>query len=162
MKTLVTYFSQTGNTKRVAEAIFGELTGEKEIKEISEVEDTSGYDLLFVGFPIRGYGAAKPAAEFLANQCQGNKVALFITHAAPEDFEPLEEWLISCKNAADGTQLKGMFDCRGELDQTIADHMLKSGDPKLEAWAKERPSTVGQPDDSRLQRARAFARQMTS
>ena len=32
MKTLVTYMSQTGNTKRVAEAIFKEIKGKKEIK----------------------------------------------------------------------------------------------------------------------------------
>jgi len=34
MKTLVTYMTQTGNTKRIAEAIYGEITGEKDIKDI--------------------------------------------------------------------------------------------------------------------------------
>ena len=52
MKTLVAYFSQTGNTKKVAESMFDVIQGEKEIKELSEVENVDGYDLLFVGFPI--------------------------------------------------------------------------------------------------------------
>ncbi len=38
MKTLVTYMSQTGNTKKIAEAIYGELEGEKDIKPIAEVK----------------------------------------------------------------------------------------------------------------------------
>ncbi len=29
MKVLVAYMSKTGNTKKVAEAIYGEITGEK-------------------------------------------------------------------------------------------------------------------------------------
>ena len=33
MSVLVAYFSQTGNTKKVAEAIYGEIAGSKEIKE---------------------------------------------------------------------------------------------------------------------------------
>jgi flavodoxin len=162
MKTLVAYFSQTGNTKRVAKAIFEELPGEKEIKELPEIEDASGYDLLFVGFPIHGYGPAKPGADFLANRCQGRPVALFVTHAAPEYSEPLKEWLQNCKDAASGTQLKGMFNCQGELSESIAEHMLKSGDPNLETWAKGPPSTIGQPDKSRLEKARAFVHEMTS
>ena len=32
MKLLVTYLSQTGNTKKVAEAIYGELSGDKELQ----------------------------------------------------------------------------------------------------------------------------------
>jgi len=38
VKTLVTYMSKTGNTKKVAEAIFDEINGEKEIKTIDEVD----------------------------------------------------------------------------------------------------------------------------
>ncbi len=32
MKVIVTYMSRTGNTKKVAEAIFQEIKGKKEIK----------------------------------------------------------------------------------------------------------------------------------
>ena len=41
--------SQTGNTKKVAEAISQEIRGEEEIKPMSEVSDLDGCDLAFVG-----------------------------------------------------------------------------------------------------------------
>ena len=44
MKSLVTYMSQTGNTKKIAEAIFEELPGEKEIKPLDEVFETDDAD----------------------------------------------------------------------------------------------------------------------
>jgi flavodoxin len=52
MKTLVTYFSQTGKTRLVAEAIYGAVSGDKEIKEFDQVGSLDGYDLAFIGFPI--------------------------------------------------------------------------------------------------------------
>jgi hypothetical protein len=38
--------------------------------------------------------------------------------------------------------------------------MKSSGDPDLVAWAEERPETLGQPDARRLERARAFSREI--
>jgi len=160
MKVIVTYMSQTGNTKKVAEAIFQELKGKKEIKPISEVSSLDGYDLAFVGFPIQGYGPAADAKSFLEQHAKGKNIALFITHASPEDSPELKEWLGGCKAAACAANLLGMFDCQGELSQAVADFMLNSGDPTLAAWAKERPTTVGQPDAARLKKARTFAREI--
>ena len=51
-KVLVAYMSKTGNTKKVAEVIYDEIQGEKEIKTIEEVESLNSYDLAFLGFPI--------------------------------------------------------------------------------------------------------------
>ena len=45
MKTLVAYLSQTGNTKKVAEAIYSQIPEEKEMKELGELTDLEGYDL---------------------------------------------------------------------------------------------------------------------
>ena len=46
MKVLVAYKSQTGNTRKIAEAIFGEIQEEKEIKRIADVDSLEGYDLV--------------------------------------------------------------------------------------------------------------------
>ena len=105
-------------------------------------------------------GPAQPAKEFLARHCAGKNIALFVTHATSEDQEELPAWLAKCREAAAGANILGMFDCRGELSQSTADLMLKSGDPKLIAWAQERSETIGQPDAARLERARAFAREI--
>jgi len=157
MKTLVTYFSQTGKTKLVAEAVYGAVEGEKDLRPMEGVASLEGYDLVFVGFPVIAFGPAPQAKEFLKKHGAGKKVALFITHAAPEGDEKLMEWLAKCREAAAGADLLGMFDCQGELSEQIADLLLKSDDPLLKAFGERRGETIGQPDESRLQKARLFA-----
>ena len=50
MKTLVTYSTLTGNTKKVAEAVFEAVSGEKEIMDIKSIKETDGYDRILVGY----------------------------------------------------------------------------------------------------------------
>src|SRR5512137_1891517 len=65
-RVLVAYMTSTGNTKKVAEAIYGEISAEKEIKPIQEVQSLGGYDLAFLGFPTHGYGPDKKTREMIA------------------------------------------------------------------------------------------------
>ncbi len=160
MKTLVAYFSQTGKTKLVAEAIYEAITGDKEIKVLDEVDSLDGYDLCFVGFPVIAFGPASQGKEFLEAHAAGKKVALFITHASPEDQEGLDEWLDKCREAAAAADVVGMFDCMGELSEQIAEFLLKNDDPVMRSFGERRPETLGQPDETRLQRARDFAREV--
>jgi flavodoxin len=160
LRTLVAYFTQTGNTERVAEVIYEELSGDKEIGKIPDVGSLEGYDLAFVGFPIMAFGPADAAKDFLASQAAGKRVALFVTHASPEDHDALPEWLEKCEQAAAGAELVGTFNCQGELAQSIADLLAASDDPQLREFAEARSETVGQPDETRLEKARAFAREM--
>jgi flavodoxin len=160
MKVLVAYVSRTGNTKKVAQAIFDQVKGPKEMKELEQVNTLDGYGLAFVGLPIEAYGPAKPAADFLQKHSAGRKIALFITHAAPEDSPEVPGYLNTCKAAAAQANLVSVFDCQGELSEQIAGFMTKSGDEKLVAWAKERPSTIGQPDAARLQRAGRWTKEV--
>lgn len=160
MKTLVAYFSQTGKTRMVAEAIYESIEGEKELKELGEVESLEDYDLSFIGFPIIAFGPAKEGREFLERKAAGKKVALFVTHAAPEGQEGIDAWLDKCRAAAASADLVGFFDCQGELSEAIAAALLKSDDPMLRSFGERRPETIGQPDETRLQRARVFAREV--
>jgi len=159
MKVLVAYMSKTGNTKKVAEAIFDEIKSEREIKRVKDVIDLEGYDLAFLGFPIHGYGPDKKARKFLESQCKGKKIALFITHASPEDHEALPAYLARFMDAAAGANVVGMFDCQGELAQGVKFVMRINTDSKLRTWAKE-DNSQGQPDATRLERARLFAREI--
>ncbi|MBE0481247.1 MAG: flavodoxin [Dehalococcoidia bacterium] len=119
------------------------------------------YDLYFVGFPIQAYGPGQADREFLEKHAAGKDIVLFITHATPEEGEPLlAEWLDACQAAAAGANIVDMFHCQGELAENVAEFMKNSGDPQLSAWAEDRPDTIGQPDAARLDRARAFARRV--
>ena len=161
MKTLVAYMSETGNTRKIAEAIFDGLDGEKELKPIAEVASLAGYDLAFLGFPIQQMGPDKRAARLLARHCvDGRPVALFITHASPEDSPDLPSMLAKFRAAARGAHLVGLFDCQGALAPGIKRMMSIMPSARLRRWARE-DSSQGQPDASRLARARLFAHSVT-
>ncbi len=159
MKALVAFMSSTGNTKKVAQAIYDELTCEKEIKPILDVQDIGGYDLSFLGFPTHQMGPDKKTKELLAKHCvDGRKVALFVTHASPEDAPELPEWMEKFKQAARGANLVGFFDCQGEMSKNVKLILKLSPNKKFREWAKK-DNSQGQPDEARLAKARAFARE---
>jgi len=160
MKVLIAYHSVSGNTRKVAEAIYKEIRADKELKPLSDVKDLKGYDLSFIGFPIQAYGPANEAKAFLEKRVAGKDIALFITHSAPEGEPKVQQWLAACKMAASSANIVGVFDCQGELAQNVADMMIGSKDPQLIEWAGHRPETLGQPDRGRLKKARKFAKEI--
>ncbi len=162
MKTLVTYMTQTGNTKKIAEAIYDEITGDKDIRPIAEVSDLAEYDLAFIGFPVMQFDVPPNVKEFITNNTDGKNVAFFMTHAVPEGFEAIHSWTGSCTQAAAGANVLGTFDCQGELAQPVIDMLLKADDPQMKAFGEMGPATKGQPDDSRVQKAKDFAKDILS
>ncbi len=162
MKTLVAYVSQTGNTKKVAEAVYGSIPDDKEIKQLDEVDSLDGYDLAFIGFPINAFSPNPAAKEFLEKNSSGKKIAIFMTHGAHEDSEDVGLWLDKAREAAAGAEIVSTFNCQGEVAQPIIDFLLKSDEPRMQEFGKLGPTTKGQPDESRLERARAWAREVMS
>ncbi len=161
-RVLVAYLSSTGNTKKVAEAIYGEISAEKEIKPIREVQDIEGYDLAFLGFPTHGYGPDKKTRAMIERLCtKGKKVALFVTHGAPENEPEVPEWMVKFRQAAANAELVGFFDCQGQLAKSAKFIMSISPNKKLRADAKK-DNSLGQPDKTRLDKARSFAAETMS
>jgi len=158
MKVLVAYMSKTGNTKKVAEAIFEEISDEKEIKPIDEVDSIEGYDIAFLGFPIHQMGPDKKTAHLMEKHCvTGRNVVLFITHAAPEESPDLPPMIEKFRQAARGSNIIDMFDCQGELDKTTKRIMSILPNAKLRQCARQ-DNSKGQPDKTRLDGASAFSR----
>jgi flavodoxin len=150
--------SLTGNTKKVAEAIFEEIQEEKEIKELREVENFEGYDIVFFGFPVQRFGPPDEVKNLLEKQAKNKNLALFITHALPKSMEMLEGILRKCKESACEANLLGTFDCQGELDENLAQKLLNHPDPKMQKFGAMRGMTIGHPDANEIESARAFAR----
>ncbi|MGQ9514924.1 MAG: flavodoxin family protein [Thermoproteota archaeon] len=151
MKVLVAYMSRTGNTKKVAEAIYGAIPQPKEIKRIEDLTSLEGYDLSFLGFPIHAFGPDKEAKTFLETHVKGRTTALFITHMAPEDAPPLQGWIKKFRDSAIGANIIGIFDCQGQLNSRPLKFIMR---------LMRSDSSQGQPDEKRLERARAFAKEM--
>ena len=160
MKTLVTYLSLTGNTKKIAEAIYETISEEKEIKPLAEVKDLDDYNFVFIGFPVHQSGPPAKAKKFIESKAKGRKIALFVTHASPPGAPFLEPILVKCKVIADGSDLVGFFNCQGVLAQQVADMLLKMKDPKFQEFGKMRHTTVGHPNAEEVENARIFAKEI--
>jgi flavodoxin len=150
-KVLVAYMSRTGNTRKIAKAIYDAIPQPKEIKRVEDVTSLEGYDLAFLGFPMHGYGPDKKAKKFLETYVKGRSIALFITHMAPENAPPLQGWVQKFSDAAVGANIVGVFDCQGQLNSRLIKFWLQISH-KFPARAGQ-----GQPDATRLERARTFA-----
>ena len=159
MKILVAYFSRTGNTKRVAQAIYDEIQCEKEIKSIDDDLSLKDYDFIFLGFPIESYGPPTSIHKFLSLKTKQKNFALFITHGVPEGQELLPLWIENCKKLIHPTaKVKEIFTCQGEVAEYVVDSLRKSPNPMLQVWAEHCHLSKGQPDESRIQKAKEFAR----
>ncbi|MBU1745978.1 MAG: flavodoxin family protein, partial [Proteobacteria bacterium] len=82
MKVLVTYYSQTGNTEKLARSIYEAIHVEKELRPIQEIKSVEGYDVIFVGFPVHAHSVPAKALPFFKNLPEGQKIALFCTHGS--------------------------------------------------------------------------------
>ncbi|MFX0043256.1 MAG: flavodoxin family protein [Candidatus Hodarchaeota archaeon] len=160
MKTLVAYMSQTGNTKKIAEAIYDTISGEKEIKQLKEIDSLEDYDFTFIGFPVHQGGPPAKAKKFIEKKAKDRKIALFVTHATPPGVPFLEPLLDKCKACTDDSDMIGFYDCQGVLAQAVADLLLKMDNPQLQEFGKRRHFTVGHPNDEEVENAKSFAKEI--
>jgi flavodoxin len=156
-KVLVAYQSQTGNTKKVAQSIYKALPEPKEIKPFQEVESLEDYDLAFLGFPVHGSGPNPKARSYLETHTAGKQVALFITHAAPEDAPEIPEIIQRFRDATTEAEVVDVFHCQGQLSGIVKTVMRFAPDPQIREWART-DNSKGQPDASRLEKASVFAK----
>jgi flavodoxin len=155
-KTLVTYFSRTGNTKLVAEAIFGALSGDKDLKPMAEAGDLAPYRLILAGFPVQTHSVPYPAEVFLKTVPEGRNVALFSTHGSVTGSRLSREALEYASVLVAKARLVGTFSCRGKVSMKALEVLMQS--PEHEAWADMAATAATHPDGSDLEDARSFAR----
>ena len=83
MKPCVLYFSRTGNTKRMAEAISEAAKAPIFDMACSKPSVVGDFDLLIVGTPVEGFNPAKETKAFVESlpKNEGKKAILFCTYA---------------------------------------------------------------------------------
>jgi flavodoxin len=83
MKPIILYFSRTGNTKRMAEAISESTKAPAFDISSSEPAVVEDFDLLIVGTPIEGFRPAQETTAFVERlpKAEGKKAILFCTCA---------------------------------------------------------------------------------
>lgn len=158
MKALVTYYSETGNTEKVARAIYDAIHFEKEIKPIQEVQNTSGFDIVFFGFPVITHSVPEKAARFLKGLPEGQKIAFFSTHGSLRGGHLPKQAFEHAIGLASKAKVLGHFGCRGQVAQKVIDALIN----KLEhqAWAEEARGAISHPDEHDLADAKKFVSEM--
>ena len=157
-KILVTYLSQTGNTKKIAEAIFESLKGDKTIKPVDEVQEIEGYSLIFIGFPVHSHSVPYKIEGWLRTIPEGKKIALFSTHGSLPSGRLATEALEHAVVIASKAKVLGTFSCRGKVSMAALEVLSKS--PEHKAWAEMAPSSQTHPDEGDLEDARSFAKRI--
>lgn len=155
-KTLVAYFSATGNTRKVAEAVHGALGGEKELRTIREAGALDGYGLVFVGFPVQAHSVPFEVESFLKSIPAGTKVALFSTHGSLQGHRLSREAIEYAVILAARAKVLGTFSCRGKLSAKALEFLGRS--PEHAEWTEMASSAATHPDRHDLAEAREFAR----
>jgi len=157
---LVTYFSLTGNTKKVAESIFGTLEGEKALLPLEEVQEMEKYRLIFVGFPVHSHSVPFKVEDFLKKIPQGKKIALFSTHGSITGSHLSREALEHAIVLATKADVLGTFSCRGRVSNEALGVLMKS--PEHRVWTEMAASAYTHPDEDDLKDAQAFAKWVMS
>ncbi len=161
MKVLVAYHSESGNTKKLAQAICeGVEQAEKDILPIEEAKNLEAYDLVFCGFPVHSHGIPAPVEQFLKGIPAGNKIALFGTHGSLRGGQLAVTAFYHALSLASKGRVLGTFGCRGRVKPSLIDALMKRSEDR--AWAMEAQSAVGHPDEADLEDGREFARFMVS
>ncbi len=148
MKSLIIYFSLTGNTKKIAHAIHNGINRHVERCDITTFKKANtsrmvDYDLLVFGSPVWG-GVPPHVTRFIETMpsLKGKHCVVFCTHgASPERFFPL---------ITDGLHKKGIF-------------IIGCGDWYGSVYRPAAPKpylTDGHPDEIDMEEAEEFGAEM--
>lgn len=178
MKSLVAYFTQTGNTKMIAEAIFEALSAHDEtsIETVRRVnpESLDDIDLLFVGGPCHDSDLAPPLKGFLERLTDSPKFKLagFFTHATymPDGDKRKEElyahWAGRCHLTFEDTcrhkniEFLGYFHCQGRASSAIEGFIRREIIIDNDEWNEYLPRLRKHPDSDDVDNAKRFAQEV--
>ena len=179
MNVLIVYYSQTGNTAQIAQAIHEAVSDQghqADLKEMAEVtaESLNSYNLVFLGTTCHDSDLAKPAKRLLEN-VEGSppfKLAGFVTHATQmpggneRAAELHERWAGNCvrtfQQVCEEKQISflGYFHCQGAPSPPIAAFIHNTVISDEEEWQSYIAQVEQHPDETDLQNARVFAGQI--
>jgi len=148
MKTLIVYSSQTGNTQKLAEAIYENISDEKIICKIEEAPEPSGYDLVCLGFWLKA-GKPDPKSLDYLKKITSQKLFLFATHGAASKSAHAKQAIETAKSMADQATIIGSFNCPGEVNPKVLEKASSKEVPPI--WLQDAPDAKNHPDSADLE-----------
>jgi len=176
MKILVAYFSETGNTKRVSEAIRESALAQGHdvtFLTVGEVptDTLADYDAVFLGSTCHSSDIAAPVRALLEGipQNLSTKLAGFVTHATvmPDDGEwqreMYEKWAGRCLSTFEavskekGLTFLGFFHCQGAPSPPIEAFIHSTIFTDDAEWEEYVKAVRDHPTDEDVEAAKRFA-----
>ncbi len=140
MKSLVVYSSKTGNTKKVAKAIFEILENPKEIWPVEKAPLPDEFDFIALGFWVNR-GTADENTQKYIKKIKGKKVGIFGTLGAYPDSDHAARALKRVEELLSGNEVLGGFLCQGKIDPKVVDRMGKIA-PETHPMTPERRKRI--------------------
>lgn len=177
MRVLVAYYSETGNTERVARAIYEATRAEGHEADLEPVKQVRAdrlgeYDLVFLGSACHSADLARPVKDLLDRvlPSTGTRLAGFVTHATvtregdEEQREMHDRWasrcLVSLEEFARSKQVEllGYFGCQGAPSPPIETFIHNTIVTDAAQWEAYLSEVRRHPSQEDLDKAAAFAR----
>lgn len=141
MKTLITYSSKTGNTKKVAEAILTAIPN-AELKDINDVLYLD-YDLIILGGWIDRATFDSKSLNF-AKKLKKKKVAYFFTLGAHPNSDHSKDCVNNIETllVENNNEIIGKYFCQGAIDPKLiswmstlpTDHKMHPSEERKQRW----------------------------
>jgi len=161
MKYQVIYSSSTGNTEKIAKAIFAAIPGhDKDILRFDQEEMRGEADIYFVGFGIHKGTCSMQMLDFLS-ELHDKKVVLFGTCGLGCDEEyyrcledEVKAWV------ADDSECLGSFMCQGKMPISVRNKYMEmmgqGNDLKIERMIRNFDQAMTHPDARDIEKATEF------
>jgi flavodoxin I len=181
LKTLITYFTLTGNTEKIARAIYEEVLSQRHEAHLKPTagitaDSFAAYDLVLLGSACHDADLAKPVKRILEaiTKSPSFKMAGFASHATPtpkggeRNRELYEEWAERCAESFERAaqekeiELLGYFSCQGAPSPPIEAFIHSVIVTDEEEWVVYTAEARKHPNEEDLEQAREFARTVLS
>jgi flavodoxin len=120
MKTLLTYTSKTGNTRKIAEAIKAIAGSHLVYCDLAEAPDPQAFDAVIIGFWIDKGKPVQEAAAYIP-KLKNKKTAFFYTLGASPESAHAAKCLQYTRSLFAGSDLVGEFVCQGKVAAEMID-----------------------------------------
>jgi flavodoxin I len=180
LKVLIAYYSETGNTEKVARAIF-EVASKKHEAQLKKINDISvdalsNYDLVFLGSACHSSDLAASVKKVLDTVPNSPKFKLagFFTHSTwtprqTERARPLfDRWAGRCKASFEEVSkekridFKGCYNCQGIPSPPIEEFIHKTIITSDKDWKEYIEEAKKHPSSEDLRKAKEFAQKVLS
>ena len=164
MRILVVYSSRTGNTKKVAEAIFSAMPLSTVLSPVNLAPCPVFFDCVIMGFWNRRAAPDTAMLKFMEG-VRGKKVGLFATQGAWPDSDHSRRFMDTARQAVSDNEVLAEFVCMGKVDPALLE-MEAALPPALRrhSMTEERQLRLQEaekhPDEHDLVRAKEIFRNM--